>query len=285
MAIGDITLTSAMRSNLASLQQTADLVGKVQQQLATGKKVNSALDNPANYFAASAANTRANQLTGLKDNIGQAIQTIKAADNGVTGINSLLESIRGIVTQARTANNNTTSATDLANLTTSYNSLVQQLNGLQSDASYNGTNFLKSTTSLTVNFNESATTSLTLSGFEGSASGLAISGGSASGVGTLTSADLTGTSSLNNIETTINAAETYLQSNSATLAANLAVLSTRQQFITNMVGTLADGANNLTQADTNEASANMLALQTRQQLGISSLSLASQANQAVLRLF
>lgn len=286
MAFGDISLTSAMRANLVSLQSTESLLGRTQERLATGKKVNSAIDNPTNFFAARAHTQRATLLDGLKDNISEAIQTAKAADNGVKAINSLLESIRGVVTQARSANSSTTSATELAGLATQYNELVRQLNNTASDASYKGVNFLAgSAVTLTVNFNEQASTSLVMSGFNGSASGLAISGGSQTGVGTITSANLTGSSNLDDIETTLNNALSTLRTNSATLAANLSVLSTRQEFITNMVNTLVDGAGKLTNADTNEEGANMLLLQTRQQLGVTSLSLASQAAQSVLRLF
>jgi len=285
MAIGDISLTSAMRSNLVSLQSTEAMLGRTQDRLATGKKVNSALDNPTNFFAARAHTQRADLLNGLKDNIGEAIQTVKSADNGVTAINSLLESIRAVVTQARSANSSTTSATELAGLSTQYNELVRQLNNTSADTAYKGVNFLGGTTvTLTVNFNEQASTSLIMSGFSGTASGLAISGGSQTGVGTTTSASLV-TANLDGIETTLNNALSTLRTQSANLSANLSILSTRQQFITNMVNTLVDGAGKLTNADTNEEGANMLLLQTRQQLGITSLSLASQAAQSVLRLF
>jgi len=286
MAFGDITLTSAMRANLVSLQNTQELLGRTQERLSTGKKVNSAIDNPTNFFAARAHTQRAGLLEGLKDNISEAIQTVKAADNGVTATNRLLESIRGVVTQARSALNSTTSGTELQGLTTQYNELVRQLNNTVADSSYKGVNFLAgSTVTLTVNFNEQASTSLVMSGFNGSASGLAISGGTLTGSGNLSSAALTTQSGLDNIETTINNALATLRTNSATLAANLSILSTRQEFITNMVNTLVDGAGKLTNADTNEEGANMLLLQTRQQLGVTSLSLASQAAQSVLRLF
>jgi flagellin len=286
MAIGDITLTSAMRSNLVSLQSTEMLLGRTQERLSTGKKVNSALDNPTNFFAARAHTQRAGLLEGLKDNISEAIQTVKAADNGVTAINSLLESIRAVVTQARSANSSTTSATELVGLTTQYNELVRQLNNSSADTAYKGVNFLAgSAVTLTVNFNEQATTSLVMSGFNGTSSGLAISGGSQSGAGSLTSANLVGASNLDNIETTLNTALGTLRTQGATLSSNLSVLTTRQQFISNMVNTLVDGAGKLTNADTNEEGANMLILQTRQQLGVTALSLASQAAQSVLRLF
>ncbi|TXT17588.1 MAG: flagellin domain-containing protein [bacterium] len=76
-----------------------------------------------------------------------------------------------------------------------------------------------------------------------------------------------------------------LRTESAGLASNLSILTTRQQFITDMVNTLVDGAGKLTNADTNEEGANMLLLQTRQQLGVTALSLSAQAAQSVLRLF
>lgn len=285
MAIGDISLTSSMRSNLVSLQQTESLLSRTQERLSTGKKVNSALDNPTNFFAARAHNSRAGMLDGLKDSISEGIQTVKAADNGVTAISTLIESIRGVVTQARSALNSTTSASELGGLATQYNELVRQINNTQVDASYKGVNFLKDTGTLTVNFNEEATTTLIMNGFSANASGLAVSGGTASGSGSVTSGNLSSASGLNSIESSLNSALATLRTESAKLAANLSVLSTRQQFITDMVNTLQSGAGTLVNADTNEEGANMLLLQTRQQLGVTSLSLASQAAQSVLRLF
>ena len=286
MSIGDITLTAAMRSNLFSLQQTNELTGRTQERLATGKRVNSALDNPANFFAARGHTQRADLLNGLKDNISEAIQTVKVADNAVTAINKSLEQLRGVLTQAREALNSTTSGTQLSGLTQQYNEIIRQINNLGADASYKGVNFLAGTgITLTVNFNEEASTSLVMRGFNGSASGLALSGGTQSGSGTLATANIDTAGEIDNVEATINSAIATLRTRSGELAANLSILTTRQEFITKMVNTLVEGATKLTVADTNEEGANMLALQTRQQLGVTSLALASQAAQAVLRLF
>jgi flagellin-like hook-associated protein FlgL len=276
-----------MRANLVSLQSTSALLGKTQDRLSTGLKVNSAVDNPASYFAARGHNVRADLLGGLKDNISEAIQTVKAADNGVKGVLSTIESLRGIITQARSAlNDSVNSGTTLSGLNDQYNSLVGQLNNLRNDSSYKGINFLSGTsTTLTVNFNENATTKLTVAGFDSSASGLALSGGSASGVGTLTSAAFASASNLDSMESKLNAAIATLQTKSSDLAANLSILTTRQTFIGDMVNTLKDGATALTVADTNEEGANLLILQTRQQLGTTALSLSAQAAQSVLRLF
>jgi flagellin len=71
MAINDISLTAGMRSNLLSLQNTVTLLNRTQSRLSTGKKVNSALDNPVSFFAAQALNSRASTIDGLKDAMGQ----------------------------------------------------------------------------------------------------------------------------------------------------------------------------------------------------------------------
>ena len=109
----NIALTASMRQNVVSLQLTETLINRTQERLATGKKVNSALDNPASFFAAKAHMDRASQLDGRKDAIGEAIQTIKAADKGVKAITSLIETARGLLSQAR-GTTDTTALDDLA---------------------------------------------------------------------------------------------------------------------------------------------------------------------------
>ena len=88
--MADITLTSSMRSNLLSLQNTQSLMDRTQNRLATGYKVNTALDNANSFFTASNLNNRAADLNGLLDTMGQAVQTIKAADQGITAITKLV---------------------------------------------------------------------------------------------------------------------------------------------------------------------------------------------------
>ena len=82
----DVVLTAALRNNLLSLQKTQTSIDKTQLNLATGRKVNSALDGPQAFFASQALNNRASDLTRLLDGIGQSIQVIKAADNGITAL-------------------------------------------------------------------------------------------------------------------------------------------------------------------------------------------------------
>jgi len=99
--MSDITLTAAVRQNLLSLQSTADLMSVTQNRLATGKKVNSALDNPSNFFTSQSLNNRASDLNSLLDSIGQAQQTLNAANQGLTSLTKLVQSAKSIAQQAR----------------------------------------------------------------------------------------------------------------------------------------------------------------------------------------
>lgn len=99
----DVVLTAALRNNLLSLQGTQSLIDTTQFRLSTGKKVNSALDNPQNFFASQSLSNRAGDLQRLLDGIGQSIQTIKAADNGVTGLTKLIEQADSIAQSAKDA--------------------------------------------------------------------------------------------------------------------------------------------------------------------------------------
>jgi len=108
MAINDISLTSGMRSNLLSLQGTVDLLDRTQSRLSSGKKVNSALDNPVSFFAAQALNSRASIIDGLKDAMGQAVKTIDAANKGISGISTLIETAKSYASNALNAEAATT---------------------------------------------------------------------------------------------------------------------------------------------------------------------------------
>ena len=100
MASG-ITLSAGVRQNLLSLQNTATLSSLTQGRLATGKKVNSALDNPTNFFTSQSLQDRAGDLNSLLDSIGQATQTLQQASNGITSLTSLVQSAKSIAKQAQ----------------------------------------------------------------------------------------------------------------------------------------------------------------------------------------
>lgn len=143
MGIYDIQLPSGIRSNLLLLQQTTAQLQSTQLRLATGNKVNSALDGPAQFFAAKGLNQRAADLAGLKDNISQGISTISAADKGITQIETLVEQARGLTTQALGNLGNDANAVKLRkSLSDSYNTILRQIDKMAQDSGYQGKNLL-----------------------------------------------------------------------------------------------------------------------------------------------
>ncbi|MDR3663821.1 MAG: DUF1522 domain-containing protein, partial [Mycobacterium sp.] len=95
-----IVLSSAVRQNLLSLQSTASLLATTQNDLATGNKVNSALDNPTNFFTAQGLNNRASDISNLLDGIGNGVQVLQAANTGITSLQSLVDTAKSIANQA-----------------------------------------------------------------------------------------------------------------------------------------------------------------------------------------
>lgn len=383
--MADVTLTAALRSNLLSLQGTQKLLDSTQLRLATGRKVNSALDNPNAFFAASSLNARAGDLNRLLDGMGQAIQVLKAADEGIKALTALVgqaqsiaetardqatgaavdrsndlaateqadittiagiaaadtftlqagagnptttftisanESIATLISQInattgfsaqlvaptgatttdrrleiRTTNGQdlittdaggvlaamgltvgTTNATgqppaDQVSLESQYSSILTQIDQLITDTGYRGTNLLNGD-SLTVQFNETNTSKLTIAGVTFDSAGLNIS-----------AANFADDANIQTSLDQITASLTSLRSTASTFGSNLFVVQSRQDFTSSLVNVLKEGSDKLTLSDQNEEGAKLLSLQTSQQLGITSLSMASQAQQSVLRLF
>ncbi len=406
--MSEITLSKAVRSNLLNLQSTARNLAGAQERLSTGLKVNSALDNPTNFFTAQGLKSKASDLSSLSDAVSNAVQTVAAADKGITAITKLVESAQatarqalqtaattttataavttgsttaaGLLTTAGLADGNSLSITigtttkvigfnttgtagggqdaavDLngandatntsddatlsslvsaintafggttvasvssnqlrltagntsdsitvaagaaatalglsttavaagsttaanpkrAELVETYNDLLGQIDALAKDAGFNGVNLLNND-DLSVLFNEDGSSKLDIEGVTNSATGL--------GLTALTSTSFNSNTSINATLDDLKGAIDTLKSQSAKFGSNLSVVETRQDFTKSMINVLETGAANLTLADTNEEAANVLALQTRQQLSSTALSLASQADQNVLRLF
>jgi flagellin-like hook-associated protein FlgL len=272
--MSDIVLSAGVRSNLLQLQQTSDLITQTQDRLSTGKKVNSALDNAINFFTAQGLTTRTNDLNGLLDSMTNGVNTIHAANNGITAITKLVQSAQSLVSQAQ----QTTDPTTQTSLATQFNSLLAQIGQLSGDSGYNGVNLLAGNT-LTINLNETATSSISVAGADytdATAAPLSIANAANNWA---SAADITAAA------TDLSAALTSLRAESQTLSSSLSTVQIRQDFTKSMINTLQSGADSLTLADSNEEGANLLALQTRQQLSSTALSLASQADQNVLRLF
>ena len=94
-----IVLSASVRQNLLSLQSTADLLSTTQNRLATGNKVNSALDNPTNFFTAQGLNNRASDINNLLDGIGNGVQVLQAANTGITSLQKLVDTAKSIANQ------------------------------------------------------------------------------------------------------------------------------------------------------------------------------------------
>lgn len=288
MANQPIALTSAMRSNLTVLQQMSRSMDVTQSRLSTGKKVNSALDDPVNFFKAKSHQNRASDLAARKDGMKEAIQAIKAADTGIEGIYDLLAQMKSLAQSARTSDVDTTKDV----LQKQYDELMQQIVSMANDAAYGGVNLLQDDSSggaLQVDFNEkngSAGSSLTVKGFNVEATGDDIKiGDLAVKKAAFVSSGSISAGGIADAITGIDDAVNFLRGQAQALATNLSTIQIRADFTDNMINTLNAGADNLTLADMNEEGANMLMLQTRQQLGITALAMSSQAAQAVLQLF
>ncbi len=413
---GDIALTSALRSNLLTLQNTQRQADETQFRLSTGKKVNSALDNPLNFFRAQSFSNRASDLSSLLDGINLSIRTIEEADKGITAINKLLDTAESILDEAKSAYNGadtnignirglvaqttsgqvdpatggntldqllggiagfsagdsldieitafgtTTTITvtagdtvgdleaafentgggfagrqvleatvangeisidvagafsvsdvesvkitvapdsddtdprvnfggnivrdssgtstiyegiysDVQNFQDRYDKVLTEISATANDSSFNGINLLKGNDLLT-SFNENGTSSLSTTGDDLTAEGLSLS-----------TANFSSRANVDSRSAELNSATTTVRNFGSLIATDLSLIQTRRDFTESTVNTLKAGSDDLTLADLNEEGANLLALQTRQQLGVTSLSLASQAQQGVLRLF
>jgi len=264
----NITLSAGIQNNLLSLQRTASNIGDTQYKLSTGKKVNSALDDPVSFFKAQDLNYRAGDLSARKDSIMQAQKTVEAAT-------ATLESMLDLVDQARSifeTMGSDTSTDAISGYTKDLSSIKSQIAELLGDGSYQGINLLEGTTeTLTVKFDENGSSTLLLAGVDASGNITNIA------FGTIATAS-TGIKNMEDLRS-------ELRNYASSFATKNAILETRREFTENMVATLETGASQLVNADMNQESANMLALQTRQQLGTISLSIANQADQSVLQLF
>jgi flagellin-like hook-associated protein FlgL len=375
----DILVSAGVRSNLLALQQTTDQISATQGRLATGKKVNTALDNASNFFLSASFRNSANALNSLLDGISTANRTLDAANAGITSLTTLMNSAQGSLSQAlasapttavttgsvtgltgasafavaaghtmiitdgttistftATASTTVQQVLDFVNTAPSlkvraelsgdgrilleaqganlititaggsmtplelaqfglaqgttnggalnssrtafaaqYDALRTQIDQLAADSSYNGVSLLNGG-GLKVVYNEKATSVQNLVGVTDTATGLGIAASVAS---FQTNTDI------NNAIASITNALTTLKTQASTFASNVSVIQARTEFTKSMMNTLNTGADGLVLADANEEGANLLALQTRQQLSSTALSLATQADQAVLRLF
>ncbi len=391
-----VSLSQGVLGNLLALQQTTSQINIVQNQLATGKKVNTALDNPTNFFLASNFQNNITTLNSVLDQINIGQRTLDAANTGITDLTNLLQSVQGTLNQALASSPTTSlltgtaaslagtttlaslgfAATDVitvsdgtTNTTTFTTAATQTIQSLinfinqggttgnnkdRAELSGDGRVLIEGATAavaITITTNSASTTAVQNLGFNATASNGAINNtaaaGSASSTRTALAAQfdslrtqidqlaadsgyngvsllnnqslaiftnvtstakviltgntdtsaglgLTSTFTVNTFQdnfdvnsavSTVKTALTTLQSQASTYASQVSVIQARQDFTSRQVNTLSSGINDLTLADSNQVGAQLLALQTRQTLSSTALSLATQSDQNVLRLF
>ena len=175
--MADISLTASMRSNLLSLQQTQSLMDTTQERLSTGKKVNSAIDNPSSYYTAQSLTNRASDLSSLLDSMGQAVQTIQAANEGIEAITEFANQAKAIATSA----NDTSDGESIKNYMSQFDEILKQIDGIAKDSGYKGVNLLEKDQELKVVFNEDRSSSLTVKSDDASSEGLGLKSASTTG--------------------------------------------------------------------------------------------------------
>jgi flagellin-like hook-associated protein FlgL len=159
-----ITLTASMRSNLASLKTIQGQMDTTQTRLSTGKKVNSAIDNASSYYQSRSLTNRAADLDGLLDSMGQGIQTIQAANEGIEAVTSFIEQAKSVANSAFALDASASDyTTQVENYQDQYNAILDEIDTLAKDSSYQGTNLLTGG-KLSVMFNETRTHKLDVQG-------------------------------------------------------------------------------------------------------------------------
>jgi flagellin len=319
-----IVLGAATQQNLLSLQQINTNLATTQGHLATGLKVASAVDNAVLFFQAQSLTNRANDLSTRKDNIDQGVSSLTTATQGVQSAISILQQMQGLLQSAKTqtATQRAAASTQFNTLAVQMNQLLndssyQGLNLVNSKTTnltlqfsqasastlkVSGTNLLFSAlVSGTVKYTGAASVgsghtkgsgySRTHSSGSGISNQVAAKFKASVGATVLagvkfSTAVSTGlTSQFDTLTNDLNGAISTAQAAAQSLGGNVSLLQTRLSFTANYMTTLNGGASKLTVADVNLESTNLVTLQTRQSLAIQSLSIATQSESAVLRLF
>ncbi|MFM9974631.1 MAG: flagellin [Beijerinckiaceae bacterium] len=304
---GEIALSRGIRTNLLSLQDHSANLEISQERLATGKRVNSAIDNPLNFFQSDGLRKRGKDLSNLLDGLGIAINTVQVTGKAIEGIQRLAESAIGILKNAAA----TTDPNIREQARSSFQEIKSQIDQLVQDANFNGRNLLNggatvatydSRFDLRVSFNENLTTQLDIQAINLRTTGTGAAGADINPSTVAVPPDAAGFGFPARVvgdyvsgavgDATLQRDLAYLQGfvssirgAATSFGINLTILQNRQQFTKDTILTLNVGADSLVLADQNEEGAKLLALQTRQQLSTQALSLANQADQTVLRLF
>jgi flagellin len=268
--VDSVGLGLSVNSALQGLQRTSQQSNQPKDRLSTGLRIRDPLDGAQDFFAAQGLTNRAADLAQVKDQVGQAISTIQAAEVGLESINQLSDQARGLAIAAQ----NTSDPAQRAQLAEQFNQIRTQINSIAADSSFGGTNLIGgSPDNLEVPLNEDGA-SLTVQGTDSSSDGLGIGARSFASDADIDAALVD-----------ISSAQSQIRSNSVSLSSSTSTLQNRIDFTDSLSNTLEQGAASLTQADLNEEAANLLSLQTRQALGSNALTIATENERAVLGLF
>ena len=303
-----VSLSAGMRNAVYAMGDIQSQVTQSNQRLATGKKVNSALDNARSYFAAEGFRKDARDLNNLLESQQNALQVVTRANKSIEGMSKLVESTLALARQARgLASTDTTRDT----LGTQVRTILNQVDQLARDSGFNGKTLAQASSgaadTLDVFFNSSTTTTaqtkVTLKSVDvgiNSATGLNITNVAGNGFGWTAPAAgaqvVDGTNGATftigwtdgELDSFISGAATALntlQAAASGLSVNASLIQLRQDFTRTASRINNEQADFLTLADINEEGANLSALQTKQQLAVQALSLASRSDQSILRLF
>ncbi len=308
-----ISLSQGMRNAVYSMSDIQSQIDTSNKRLATGKKVNSALDNAASYFRAAGYQKDSRDLSGLLDNMDTGLRSITKITNAIDSARKLVESAQSLARQAVTlgggdANRDVYGAQAAE--------LLNQAAKVMNDSGFGGFSLLQTNATAATGLNVAtntgvgaALTNIVVTGVDmrfGQASGvggvalatavqgMVVTGGGAGVQETIAYATVAGDkwSDAANGNTRANAFITFatnalakLQATGSAMATQASTIQIRQEFTKNWIRTNNEAADYLTLADMNEEGANLSALQTKQQLAVQALSLASRSDQAILRLF
>jgi flagellin len=304
-----ISLSGGMRNALYSMGDIQSNIDTANKRLATGKKVNSALDNARSYFAAQGFTKESRDVSSLLDGMDNGLRVVRKSLDAVKGITKLIESAQSLARSANSLATTDTAGRDA--FATQAAELLSQASRLAFDASFNGNTLLQSNATVPANTEvitntailAAAQTKITLkatdvrfsaaTGVGSAALVTATHGIQATAVANApeTFASATGDwvgANATRVDTFIAFAATALtnlQTRASNLATQASAIEIRQDYSKAWVRNNNEAADYLTLADINEEGANLSALQTKQQLAVQALSLASRSDQAILRLF
>lgn len=261
-----VNLASSTRFGLTALRNVADQMEVSQKRLATGKAVNSALDNVSKFFTASKMDGRAAAIDTLSDGVNNAQTALKAASEGIKGIQGIVKQARALTGEALA----TSTAATREKLAAQFETLTAEIAKVVTDSKINGTNLLANE-SITVTLNEDGSSKTTITGIT---------------VGTI-AAPTGDWATEDNIKASVdalNAFSTTLEGAAASFGTSQALISVRKDFNASLSNILKTGASELTAADMDAEAANLMALQTRQQMASTALSIMQSNEATALRL-